>query len=419
MRFLHISDLHLGWYPKAININPHRVKDSYRGLRREINRITFKNLEYAIRYAEDNGIELILIAGDIFENVDQSLIYTRKLAEYLGEAVGNGINILMIAGNHDAYMPQLKRASLSVFSSKVSDRIRYVDVLSPEMLTRGEEMVINLDNAGLSIVPLPYFHIGGLGDGWRRLVRKYVEDAVQSSSYPIRVLLGHVQLERVRFTSMYRDSSEEAVMLPSLTLTDIRHDLFDYVALGHIHLMQSVGSEHVYYSGSLNRLRFDEALDEKYFLDVSISNNRPRVQPIKVDPIKMYYVKVEYHKYTDIESIENYILASVGDLEGSLVKIRFIIREVDYSSFTAIWDRLRTRIIKTLWDNGVLAAKLDKVILKTEVSSTTSTEISMERIDIKSYLKRYIEERFRDLDDKSRDRVFEKALEYLEKEVSQ
>lgn len=416
MRFIHLSDLHLGWYPKKVEINPGKVKDAYRGLRRIINNITFENLGMAIDYAIDNGIKLILVAGDIFDDVDQSLIYSEKFAKYLEKAVENDIHVVMIAGNHDAYMPKLKRASTSLFTSRISKYIRYVDVFSPAHLERGMDLVIDIDELGVSIVPLPHIYIGDLSD-WRSHVRRYVEDGYKAAKYGVKILLAHIQLERVRFSKMYRDYSEEAKVLPTLTVSDVRHDLFTYLALGHIHLMQRIASDHIYYSGSLNRLRFDEALDDKYFLDVSVDGDRVRVSPIKVNPINMRYVTVEYHKYPDVDDLVSHVLDEVDGCEDSLIKILFRVVDRDLKSFLSIQGKVRNRLIKNLFEMGVYAVKMERKVIESGDGGEKYEIGESAKMSLVDSLMKYIETRYRDLDEKERKQLYMKALEYLRREV--
>ena len=413
MRFIHLSDLHLGYYPKGVKVNPGVVRDGLYGLRRLINNKTLENFGRAVEYAIDKDIKLFLLAGDIFEDVDSSLQYSKKLGKYLEELVRENIYIVAIAGNHDAKVKVMKRASLTLFSNRLSRYIRYVDVYSTSDLQSFRNgYTLDYKDLDVSIVPLPYIYPE---EGWRNLVRSYIERSVSNSKYRYKVLLAHVQVDRVRYSNMYSDRWEEMIPIDTLLLTDIRHDLFDYVALGHIHLMQKVVVDKVYYSGSLNRLRFDEALDDKYFLDVELDGS-VKVNPIKVDPIKMYYVKLNLDDYDSIDSIIDSIAGEVSNPRESLVKIKFVF--INRDRYKRLKDKVITKIPDYLFSSGIYGYKIEFKHLEPiylERSSVSGDTLNIKReLRVEAALKQYIDERFSDRDEAYRDRLYKLAIKYLE-----
>jgi exonuclease SbcD len=71
------------------------------------------------------------------------------------------------------------------------------------------------------------------------------------------------------------------------TLVHIKQDLFpeeiDYLALGHLHVPQKVGSkEHFRYSGSPLPMGFNESNQQKIVLVVEFAENKPEVSKLKV-----------------------------------------------------------------------------------------------------------------------------------------
>jgi len=57
---------------------------------------------------------------------------------------------------------------------------------------------------------------------------------------------------------------------------------FDYVALGHLHINQKVGSEHIRYSGSPIPLSFSEATTQKKVNIVEFENKTMRVRALDI-----------------------------------------------------------------------------------------------------------------------------------------
>ncbi len=415
MRLIHLSDLHLGYYNKSVEVNPKKVVGGHIGLRREVTRRTFMNLDMAIDYAIENDIRLVLIAGDIFEDVDSSLLYSKRFAEALERLVKNRIYTIVIAGNHDAQVRRMKRASLAIFTRELSQYIRYVDVYSVanlvELSNKGG-YTIEIDELDVSVIPLPYVYPG---EGWTGAVRRYVERSASRAKNRYKVLLGHVQVDRVRFSKMYERDSEEMVKIGVLTLTDIRHDLFDYVALGHIHLMQRVVSENVYYSGSLNRLRFDEALDEKYFLDVKLDPHL-KVKPVSVEPIKMYYISdpkdLDLDSLNSADEVIDKVSNVATDLDGALVKIRIYYSEKD--RYKKLGDAIRKALKEYLFEQGVYGYRVEFRYTGEPSSLDLKEGIEVSEINYKAALKNYIDFRFSDRPDKYRERLYKEALKYFE-----
>ena len=411
MRLVHLSDLHLGYYPKSVDVNPKKVEGGHLGLRREITRRTFENLDRAIDYAVENDIHLVLIAGDIFEDVDSSLLYSKRFAEALEKLVKNKIYTVVVAGNHDAQVRRMKRASLAVFTRELSRYIRYVDVYSVNTLVKLSNMdgyTIEVDELDTSVVPLPYVYPG---EGWTRAVRRYLEVSASKARNEYKVLLAHVQVDRVRFSEMYSDYSEEMIGIENLTLTDIRPELFNYVALGHIHLMQMVGTDNVYYSGSLNRLRFDEALDEKYFLDVEL-DSRLRVESKRVEPIKMYYLNIDLGDYDSVDSIIDKILGDAPDLDEALVKIRIYYEDKD--RYKKLGDAIRRSVKEHLFDSGVYGYRVEFRYTGEALALDTKEGVEASEIDYRAALRSYIDLKFPDKPVEYRKRLYEKALKYFE-----
>lgn len=411
MRLIHLSDLHLGYYPRAVDVNPRKIEGGHLGLRRIITRKTFENLNRAIDYAIENDIRLMLMAGDIFEDVDSSLLYSKMFAEALEKLVRNRIYTVVIAGNHDAQIRRMKRSSLAIFTRELSNYVRYVDVYSVNDLVELSDKggyTIEIGELDTSVIPLPYVYPS---EGWTQAVRRYLEASASRAKNRYKVLLAHVQVDRVRFSEMYSDYSEEMIRIASLTLTDIRPELFNYVALGHIHLKQMIGTDNVYYSGSLNRLRFDEALDEKYFLDVELGGSL-RVKSIRVEPIKMYYININLGDYDSVDNIINKISEEAPDLDESLVKIRIYYEDKD--RYKKLRDTIRRDVKNHLFDDGVYGYKIEFRYTGEALTPDLKEGVDTSEIDYKVSLKNYIDSRFSHKSVEYRGRLYEMALKYFE-----
>ncbi len=410
VRFIHLSDLHLGVRHAMLQPNTKKFKVGRDSFVNWFNKITLDNFRRAVEYAGEKGIDLILVAGDIFDSADSSLAFSGKLSGVLEEAVDHGISTIFIAGNHDANIRRRLSISLSLFTRRISRDIRYFDVMWTGDLERGikgEPVILNLSKGDLDVVPLPYIHPA---KDWKGKMTVYIEKAAKVSKARYKVLLAHLEVAGIKYSERSRATPPtEAVRLEVVSKSDLRSNLYDYVALGHIHLMQLV-SGNAYYSGSLNRIRFDEADDTKYFLDVELDGNRARVNPVEVDCVKMVRVDVSLDRDASQDKVLNEILGKTPNPEDSLVSIKPVIlseavEKIDYG-------RWLNKAMEKLFEEGAAGVK----ILPAErlyVKASKPRVSSLGRRNVEEALKQYIEHEYRGLDEELRRRIYEKALEYL------
>ncbi len=86
MRFIHTADLHLG---AAMTGAPYRAMVRHRELRA---------LQNIIEYAEAQGIQYVVVAGDLFDSVEPPLATLRAVQKMLSQT---NLRFFIAAGNHD------------------------------------------------------------------------------------------------------------------------------------------------------------------------------------------------------------------------------------------------------------------------------------------------------------------------------
>lgn len=214
MRFVHLSDLHLGYRqyqrqtPSGINQREADVAAAFRK---------------AIRMTIDLQPDLVLIGGDIFHNVrptNPAILHAfmefSRLVEMLPEC-----DIIMIAGNHDLPRTSETGFILPLFKS-----------LGIRVVTN-ESTRISLKGGEVSVLAIPY----GI-----RPRPSYDPDP----SARHNILFTHDEVEGV--VQKFGTLAERAV--GDLTLQELSPERWSYVALGHYHVCHSV-APNAYYSGSL------------------------------------------------------------------------------------------------------------------------------------------------------------------------
>lgn len=249
MRVLHTSDIHLG-------------------------RILYSRRRYAEFEAflawladtvEEQGVEALLIAGDIFDTSTPSNRALELYFRFLGKVVGSDCgHVVIIAGNHDS--PSFLRAPRQLLHSL---DVHVVAQASPE--SPADEVIVLRDGTGqpeLIVGAVPYLRdrdirtvesgesLGDKGDKLREGIAAHYTAVIDAAlaagadhdqSVPV-VVMGHL------FTA----GGTEGEGVRDLYVGSVAHvgagifgDEVDYVALGHLHVPQTVGGrEWLRYSGS-------------------------------------------------------------------------------------------------------------------------------------------------------------------------
>ena len=226
IKILHLADLHLG---KEFSLDSIVSKD-YSIRREEIWR-TFEN---AINYASSAGVELVLLAGDNYENETMTISNLDRMAHIIGRYPD--IQFFIIFGNHD----------------HISSKSEYLKSIVPEN--------VKIFDAQLEYVE--YKNIRVYGYSWDRLEYYDIpfDYPLLDSSY-FNILLLHATV------------SSSSNYLP-INPRELEVHGFDYLALGHIHNPGQI-SESGYYAGSIEPMSFNNLDDHGgYLLEVKGSNKQ-------------------------------------------------------------------------------------------------------------------------------------------------
>lgn len=258
MKILHTSDWHLG--QKFISRD-----------REEEHRLA---LDWLVQTIENEGVELLIVAGDVFD-IGSPPNYARTLYyRFLKKVVKTKCrHIVITGGNHDS--PQMLEAPRELL------QLLDVHVVGAASEQVEEEIVLLKNDKGepeAVVAAVPFLRDQDLrraatSDGGQDRVERIKEGilahylsvgaAVESfakQKIPL-ILMGHLCV-----TGAESSDKQENIYLGNVEniRADQFPDLFGYVALGHIHRPQKIGGlKQVRYSGSLIPLSFSETKDEK------------------------------------------------------------------------------------------------------------------------------------------------------------
>jgi exonuclease SbcD len=328
MKLLHTADWHLndrlGRKDRTEHLRPH--------------------VERVAEICNDEGVDVLVIAGDLFSEQAQVSWERNEIAEsfeHLRQTFGpffaKGGIVLAVTGNHDQagrvrrYL-DLARAGMSVVEP-IPVRGGYFQRGKMYLLDRSFVGRVRDGREGFDVqfVLLPFPSLSRLLSGAEtgttaaelnrpvaERVAEWIRNLSSSSGYDpdLRtVLVAHLNVSGADVgRGMFRISEDADVVLDAVALPTG----FDYVALGHIHKPQCIrGLDHVRYSGSLDRMDHgdDDPMKEVVLVEIGLEGRR-RVTPFPITPTTLVTATI-----TDVAAAAEQIAAQVAHPETSLVRV--------------------------------------------------------------------------------------------------
>ena len=271
MRLLHTSDWHLGRTLHGLSLIEAQ-RDA---------------VDLLVREAIDREVDLFVVAGDVFDRAVPPIEALRILNDAVLRLSEASISVVLIAGNHDS------GERLSTYSSVLRTGVWVVGdtehLSSPIVLADefGEVLIYALPFLDPDLVrhelgtdePLERSHDAVMS----RAVELIAEDRAARGN-PRSIAIGHAFI--VAGAAPEVSESERDLSIGGVQSVPVSRfaDVFDYVALGHLHRPQQVGGTSVRYSGSLLRYSFSEAGHGKSFLviDVGAAGTEPVIEQVEI-----------------------------------------------------------------------------------------------------------------------------------------
>lgn len=249
MKILHISDLHLG---KLVNKVSMLEEQKHA-------------LDQIVSYVREKTPDAVLIAGDVYDKPVPPAEAVTLFDDFLTELEGANVCVMVISGNHDS------GERLSYLSTMMKKHNIHI---CGEYGAAREPVTLTDEFGDVDFYLLPF-----------------IKTASVKNAYPDMDIHSHTDAVRTAVTKMGIESSRRNVLVAHQFLTgsekcdseeinvggtdnvDITAlDVFDYVALGHLHGPQSVaGNDHIRYSGSPLKYSFSEANHTKCALLVELN----------------------------------------------------------------------------------------------------------------------------------------------------
>lgn len=223
-----------------------------------------------IRICEEEQADLVLIAGDIYDNYNPPAMAEQLFYDTLKKLSRNGTCMtVIIAGNHDN--PERLTASgplareHGIVMAGTPNTVVSPGKYGQNQITESGPGYIHVEIRGekADILLVPFPSEKRLGERYLPLIK---EEAKQAESYEQRIRLLftelsdhfrsdaiHLIMSHLFVMNSNGDGSERSVQLGGSYLLpgDIFPDSADYIALGHVHKPQQVpGHPEAHYSGS-------------------------------------------------------------------------------------------------------------------------------------------------------------------------
>ena len=330
MKLMHLSDLHLGK-----RLNEMSLLEDQRYILQEI-------LAIAAREKPD----CVLLAGDIYDKPVPPAEAVTLFDDFLNK-LAELTTVCVISGNHDS-------AERLAFGSQLmsASGVHFCGVYT------GEPQFITLQDkyGAVNIYLLPFLKPANV----RHCLSE--EDAAKITSYheALRCAVEGLHIDTAvrnvlvahQFVTGAQTAGSEAVNVGGVDNigAEVFAD-FDYVALGHIHNAQNVGSERIRYSGTPLKYSFAEWQQEKSVTLVELGEKGElNITTLPLVPLReLHKLRGTYEELINKKYWEQYPLDSDGRLRDF-----FHITLTDEEDVTDAVQRLRTvykNLLQLEYDN--------------------------------------------------------------------
>ena len=332
MKLLHFSDAHIdmanyGRHDPATGL-PLRVLDFLR------------SLDTIVDTAIDEKVDLVIFAGDAYRDRSPAPTFQREWGRRIMRLSQAGIPTLLLIGNHDISPAMGRATSIQEFDTL---QVPFVRLLAmPGLLGPAD-----LWDLPLQVIAVPWISRSGLmaslelsaekpGEIFTGLESR-ISDLVESllakadPSLPT-ILTAHTSVEGAKYGAERMVMLGADLVIPASLVKDKR---LDYVALGHIHKPQNLNGPGpdpkdktpyahppVIYPGSIERVDFGEAADDKFFIVAEVAKGETRVEWRKLIGVRPFLDRrINLQSGENVTELLKSALPKVKEMNGAIVRL--------------------------------------------------------------------------------------------------
>ena len=326
MKLIHLSDLHIG---KRVN---------------EVSMI--EDQEYILlqilRIIDDEKPDAVLICGDVYDKSVPSAEAVTLFDDFLCRLAKREIPVLIISGNHDS-------PERLAFGKHFLER---ADIhISSVYGGKAESVTISDDQGDVDFWLLPFVKPA-------HVKRFYPDEGIESYTDALRVAVEQMGIDTAKrnvllthqfVTGAATCESEDISVGGSDNVDASVFDDFDYVALGHLHGGQNIGSSRIRYCGTPLKYSFSEAEHHKSVTVVKLGDKGDlslELQPLlprrDLRIIRGTFAEVTEKSFYEGTAADDYlqiILTDEEDIPEALGRLRQIYPNI----MKLTYDNTRTR----------------------------------------------------------------------------
>ena len=326
MKIIHLADLHIGK-----RVNEFSMIDDQKYILNQILKIIDKEKPDAV-----------IIAGDVYDKQVPSIEAVELLDSFISDISKRKTTTFIISGNHDS-AERLAFGSSLMAMGKI--------YISPVYNGKISKYTLKNDFGSANFYLLPFVKPS-------HVKRFFPDEKIESYTDAIKVVVDNLKLDTSEIniliahqfvTGASRTESEE-ISVGGLDNVDASvFEDFDYVALGHIHRPQKIGTERIRYCGTPLKYSFSEVNDTKSVSIIEINSKEDfNLRMIPLIPKRdMRKIRGTYEELTTKTSYENtntddYIHVTLTDefnVADAIQKLRVIYKNI----MKLEYDNMRTR----------------------------------------------------------------------------
>ena len=240
MKFIHLSDLHIGK-----RVNEYSMLEDQQYILMQI-----------INIIDETKPDGVIIAGDVYDKPVPSAEAVALFDDFLYRLAKRNLQVFVISGNHDS-------PERIAFASRLIEKSGIY--MSPVYNGKVTPITLSDEYGELDVYMLPFIKPAH--------VRRYFEEeTINSYTDAMRVAIENMNINKSHrnilvthqfVTGSSRCESEELSVGGTDNVDSDVFEDFDYVALGHIHSPQNCGSDKIRYCGTPLKYSFSEANHKK------------------------------------------------------------------------------------------------------------------------------------------------------------
>ncbi len=322
MKFLHLSDIHLGK-----RVNEYSMLDEQKYI-----------LDNIIDIAENEKVEAIIIAGDVYDRNMPPAEAVTLLNDFITKLYDDKISTFIIGGNHDS-------AERLSFGSKIMN----MGGIYISNAFKGDITPYTLSDefGNINIYLLPFIKPININSVYTDANVETYTDAVKYAINRMNVDTSQRNiLAAHQFVTGASLSGSEVSAVGGIDNVDSSvFSVFDYTALGHIHSAQNIGEENIRYCGTPLKYSLSEINSKKSVSVVEIKE-KGSLSINKIPLIPLHDMREIKGKYSELVDRRNYADTNTDDY--------IYITLTDENYIPDVADRLRTiypNLMNVRYDN--------------------------------------------------------------------